>query len=357
MSENSLREPSPRFLSGQAGQALLLKVRNLKTYFFLREGIVRAVDGANFEVGRGRTLGIIGESGCGKSVTALSILRIVPHPGRTVEGEVQFHRSMRRNGSGEVTQVVDLAKLDPRGSEIRSIRGAEIAMVFQEPMSSLTPVYTIGDQIMETILLHQEINSAQAREGAIEMLDRVGMPKPSQTVDSYPHQLSGGMRQRAMIAMALSCNPSLLIADEPTTALDVTTEAQILELMRDLQQELGMSIMYITHDLGVIAEMAEDVVVMYLGKIVERADVVSLFHDPQHPYTQALLKSIPKIGRKSRQRLASIKGMVPDPYALPEGCLFHPRCPEYMEGICDQQDPRLSEVKKGHWASCLLFSP
>ncbi len=338
------------------GNSLLLEVKDLKTHFFLREGIVRAVDGANFEIGRGRTLGIIGESGCGKSVTALSILRIVPYPGRVVGGEILFHRMLQGNGSSAVTQVMDLTALDPAGDEIRSIRGAEIAMVFQEPMSSLTPVYTVGDQIMEAILLHQKVNRVEARERAIEMLDRVGMPKPSQTVDSYPHQLSGGMRQRAMIAMALSCNPSLLIADEPTTALDVTTEAQILELMGDLQHELGMAIMYITHNLGVIAEMAEDVVVMYLGKIVERADVVSLFHDPLHPYTQALLKSIPKIGRRSRQRLASIEGMVPDPYLLPEGCLFHPRCPEYMEGVCDQQEPRLLEVKKGHWASCLLFS-
>jgi len=334
----------------------LLEVRNLKTWFFLREGVVRALDGVDFDILRRRTLGIIGESGCGKSVTALSILGIVPYPGRVVGGEVLYHRLMRRGGSGEVTQVVDLAALHPRGSEIRGIRGAEIAMVFQEPMSSLTPVYTVGDQIMEAILLHQQVNRAQARERAIESLARVGMPKPSQTVDSYPHQLSGGMRQRAMIAMALSCNPSLLIADEPTTALDVTTEAQILQLMRDLQKELGMSIMYITHDLGVIAEMAEDVVVMYLGKVVERADVVSLFHDTLHPYTRALLRSIPKIGQKSRLRLASIRGMVPDPYSLPQGCLFHPRCPEYMEGLCERQEPQLLEVKEGHWASCLLYS-
>jgi len=338
------------------GNSLLVEVRDLKTYFFLREGIVRAVDGASFEIGRGRTLGIIGESGCGKSVTALSILRIVPYPGRVVGGEILFHRLLRGDGSGEVTYTVELSALDPEGDEIRSIRGAEIAMVFQEPMSSLTPVYTVGDQIMEAILLHQKVNRAEARKRAIEMLDRVGMPMPSQTVDSHPHQLSGGMRQRAMIAMALSCSPSLLIADEPTTALDVTTEAQILELMSDLQRELGMAIMYITHNLGVIAEMAEDVVVMYLGKIVERADVVSLFHDPLHPYTQALLKSIPKIGRRSRQRLASIEGMVPDPYSLPRGCLFHPRCPEYMEGICDQQEPELLEVNKTHWASCLLYA-
>jgi oligopeptide/dipeptide ABC transporter ATP-binding protein len=209
---------------------------------------------------------------------------------------------------------------------------------------------------MESILLHQEVNRWEARERAVEMLRRVGMPQPEQTVDSYPHQLSGGMRQRAMIAIALSCHPSLLIADEPTTALDVTTEAQILELMRDLQEELGMSIMFITHNLGVIAEMAEDVAVMYLGKIVERADVVSLFHSPLHPYTKALLKSIPQIGRKSQQRLASIKGSVPDPYSLPDGCLFHPRCSQFMENRCERHEPELLEVEKGHWVRCLLYS-
>jgi oligopeptide/dipeptide ABC transporter ATP-binding protein len=286
----------------------------------------------------------------------LSILRIVPPPGRIVKGEILFHRTLEDGGSDRVTEVVDLTDLDPRGDDIRSIRGKEIAMVFQEPMSSLTPVYTVGNQIMESILLHQEVNRSEARERAVEMLRRVGMPQPEQTVDSYPHQLSGGMRQRAMIAIALSCHPSLLIADEPTTALDVTTEAQILELMRDLQEELGMSIMFITHNLGVIAEMAEDVAVMYLGKIVERADVVSLFHSPLHPYTKALLKSIPQIGRKSEQRLASIKGSVPDPYSLPDGCLFHPRCSQFMENRCERHEPELLEVENGHWVRCLLHS-
>jgi oligopeptide/dipeptide ABC transporter ATP-binding protein len=336
--------------------SLLLSVKDLKTHFYVREGTVRSVDGVSFEVHQGRTLGIIGESGCGKSVTALSILRIVPPPGRIVKGKILFHRTLEDGGSDRVTEVVDLTDLDPRGDDIRSIRGKEIAMVFQEPMSSLTPVYTVGNQIMESILLHQEVNRSEARERAVEMLRRVGMPQPEQTVDSYPHQLSGGMRQRAMIAIALSCHPSLLIADEPTTALDVTTEAQILELMRDLQEELGMSIMFITHNLGVIAEMAEDVAVMYLGKIVERADVVSLFHSPLHPYTKALLKSIPQIGRKSQQRLASIKGSVPDPYSLPDGCLFHPRCSQFMENRCERHEPELLEVEKGHWVRCLLYS-
>jgi oligopeptide/dipeptide ABC transporter ATP-binding protein len=334
---------------------LLLEVKNLRTYFFLGEGTVRAVDGADFEIGRGHTLGVVGESGCGKSVTALSVLRIVPSPGRIVEGEILFHRFLQGDGS-TVTQVVDLAALNPRGSEIRSIRGAEIAMVFQEPMTSLSPVHTIGNQIMEGITLHQEVSKAEARERALGMLARVGMPQPSQTIDSYPHQLSGGMRQRGMIAMALSCNPSLLIADEPTTALDVTTEAQILELMRDLQQELGMAIMYITHDLGVIAELAEEVVVMYLGRMVERAAVDAIFYHPQHPYTRALLKSIPRIGRKSRQRLESIKGVVPDPYAIPSACPFHPRCPAFISGLCNREDPPWIEVGPGHWARCHLFA-
>jgi len=334
---------------------LLLEVKNLRTYFFLDEGTVRAVDGADFEIGRGHTLGVVGESGCGKSVTAQSVLRIVPPPGRIVEGEIIFHRFLQGDGSS-VTQVVDLTALNPRGGEIRSIRGAEIAMVFQEPMTSLSPVHTIGDQIMEAITLHQEVSKAEAREKTIEMLDRVGMPKPTQTIDSYSFELSGGMRQRGMIAMALSCNPSLLIADEPTTALDVTTEAQILELMRDLQQELGMAIMYITHDLGVIAEMAEDVVVMYLGKVVERADVDSIFHNPQHPYMRALLKSIPRIGKKSRQRLESIKGVVPDPYAIPRGCPFHPRCPDFISGLCNREEPAFSRVGPGHSARCHLYT-
>ena len=329
----------------------LLEVKDLQVHFRLREGLVRAVDGASFEVKQGQTLGVIGESGCGKSVTSLAILRIVPYPGKIVRGEILFHRSIDSGERG--TEVMDLANMDPGGDEIRRIRGGEISMVFQEPMSSLTPVYTVGSQIMEAILLHQRLSNSDARDKAIEILDRVGMPKPSQTVDSYPHQLSGGMRQRAMIAIALSCRPSLLIADEPTTALDVTTEAQILELMKGLQQELGMSIMYITHNLGVIAEMADQVVVMYLGRIVERADVRSLFHDPLHPYTRALLGSIPRIGRKSRERLVSIKGIVPDAYSLPHGCLFHPRCAECREGVCDRREPELIEVQKGHWVSCL----
>jgi oligopeptide/dipeptide ABC transporter ATP-binding protein len=333
---------------------VLIKIENLKTYFFLDEGTVRAVDGVDMKIKREHTLGVVGESGCGKSVTARSILRIVPKPGRIVEGEITLHRILGGNNGCMVTEEVKLTDLDPRSAEIRSIRGCEIALVPQEPMMSLSPVHTLSNQIMEAIILHQGVSKAEAREKAIEMLDLVGMPQPSRTIDRYPHELSGGMRQRGMIAMALSCYPSLLIADEPTTALDVTTEAQILQLMRRLQYELGMAIMYITHNLGVIAQMAEDVAVMYLGKVVEQADVDTIFHNPAHPYTQALLQSIPRLGQRTRdrQRLASIQGMVPDPYAIPKGCSFHPRCSEAVAGVCDQQDPPLVEVEPGHKVRC-----
>ena len=252
-----------------------------------------------------------------------------------------------------------MAQLDPKGPEARSIRGAEISMVFQEPMTSLSPVHSIGDQIIEAILLHQEVDKTEARRLAIEMLARVGMPHPGRTIDRYPHQLSGGMRQRAMIAMALSCQPAILIADEPTTALDVTTQAQILSLMKELQDELGMAIIFITHDLGVIAQMADFVVVMYLGEVVEMADVTSIFYDPKHPYTQSLLRSIPRLGRKSLQqqatRLMAIKGTVPDPYSIPKGCPFHPRCRKAIRGVCDQQDPPFLELEGGHKVRCVLY--
>ena len=330
---------------------LLVEVKDLKTYFYLDEGMVRAVDGAQFDVYRGKTLGVVGESGCGKSVTARSIMRIVPKPGRIVGGQILYHRAS--NGHGE--EVLDLSSLAAQGDRMRGIRGSEIAMVFQEPMTSLSPVHTIGNQIMEVIMLHQGVSKAEARELSIEMLDLVGMPLPSRTIDQYSHELSGGMRQRAMIAMALSCRPSLLVADEPTTALDVTTEAQILKLMRQLQDELGMAIMYITHNLGVIAQMAEDVVVMYMGEVVEQATVDTIFHAPVHPYTCALLQSIPRLGQKlgGGQRLASIRGMVPDPYALPKGCKFHPRCSAFKSGLCDQIDPEMIEVSPGHGVRCL----
>jgi len=308
--------------------------------------VVHAVDGVSFSIEQQKTLGVVGESGCGKSVTGLSMMGLVPMPpGKIVEGEILY----RRNGN-----VIDITKLNPKGKEIRAIRGDEIAMIFQEPMTSLNPVYTIGNQIMEAIILHQKVHKKEARGRAIQMLEAVGIPSPEQRVDEYPHQLSGGMRQRAMIAMALSCNPSLLIADEPTTALDVTIQAQILELMKKLQDEFRMAIMMITHNLGVIAETSDNMVVMYMGKVVEQSDVRSVFHNPKHPYTQGLMKSIPSLAKR-KERLEPIKGVVPDPYSLPPGCLFNPRCPYAME-ICGKEEPPFLEVEGGHWAKCWLYA-
>jgi oligopeptide/dipeptide ABC transporter ATP-binding protein len=334
---------------------LLLEVKDLKTQFFTEDGIVRAVDGVSFEMKRGETLGIVGESGCGKSVTARSILQIVEHPGRIVDGQILFHRVSRADGS-EVSETVNLVALSARGPEIRAVRGKDIAMIFQEPMTSLSPIHTIGNQITEAIRLHLPVSQSEAEERAIELLRRVGIPQPADRMDTYTFQLSGGMRQRAMIAMALSCTPSLLIADEPTTALDVTTQAQILDLMRELKDEMGMSIMLITHDLGVVAEMADDVVVMYLGTVAERGGVVDVFHDAHHPYTQALLRSIPKYGlRAAGQRLDSIRGMVPDPYSRPEGCPYHPRCDHVMPGKCDRISPPSFQMGPDRVVRCLLY--
>jgi peptide/nickel transport system ATP-binding protein len=335
-------------------QPPLLSVRNLKTYFPQDEGTVKAVDGASFDLYPGRTLGIVGESGCGKSITARSILRIIDRPGRIVAGEILFRRRTPVDG-GRADEVVDLSKLEPDSHAMRAIRGAEIALVFQEPMSSFSPVHTVGEQIIEAIMLHQQVNRRQARAKAIEMLRQVGIPLPEQRVDQLSHQLSGGLRQRAMIAMALSCHPTLLIADEPTTALDVTTQAQILDLLRHLQLEYGMAIMLITHDLGVIAEMADTVVVMYLGRVVEHASVDELFYAPKHPYTQALLRSMPRLRSHSRERLASIAGSVPHPYNRPSGCPFHPRCAAFMPGVCDQHEPQLQATSEQHLVSCLLY--
>ena len=330
----------------------LLSVRNLKTYFAQDEGVVRAVDGVSFDVAPGATLGIVGESGCGKSVTARAILRIVDRPGRIVDGEILFRRRPTNGGPGP---VVDLAKLEPNGAEMRAIRGAEIALIFQEPMSSFSPVHTIGNQIIEAILLHQPVDRRTARRKTIEMLRRVGVSSPEERVDQLSNQLSGGLRQRAMIAMALSCRPTLLIADEPTTALDVTTQTQILELMRQLQKEDGMAIMLITHDLGVIAEMATDVAVMYLGRVVEQAPVDAIFHDPRHPYTKALLRSIPRLRSNRHERLTPIAGAVPHPYDRPTGCPFHSRCADFMPGVCDRRAPALKPVAAQHAVSCFLY--
>lgn len=323
----------------------LVELRDLHTYFYTEDGVVKAVDGVSFAIEPERTLGVVGESGCGKSVTALSIMGLVPMPpGKITAGEILFHRNGR---------PVRLTSLNPKGREYRSIRGKEIAMIFQEPMTSLNPVFTIGYQIMEAIRLHQKASKKEARTRAIEVLRQVGIPLPEQRVDEYPHQLSGGMRQRAMIAMALSCNPSLLIADEPTTALDVTIQAQVLDLMRDIQQKFRTSIMFITHNLGVVAEMCQDVVVMYLGKVVEQAPVGPLFHTPKHPYTQGLLHSIPSLATK-KQRLEPITGVVPDPLDAPPGCPFNPRCPHVME-VCTKEMPPLISVGPEHKAACWLY--
>lgn len=326
----------------------ILEVRNLRTYFALEEGTLKAVDGVDFTIGANQTVGIIGESGSGKSVTAQSILQIVPPPGSIESGEILLHQS---DGT-----TIDLNKLNPRSKEIRAIRGKAISMVFQEPMTSLSPVHTIGSQIVEAILLHITRSKRQAKELALDMINRVGISNPRQRFGEYPHQLSGGMRQRAMIAMALSCSPSLLIADEPTTALDVTVQAQILELMKALQEQFGMAIMYITHDLGVIAEIADEVNVMYLGRVVERASTVELFKNPLHPYTRRLLKSIPRLGGRGRGRLDAIRGNVPVPLNPPPQCGFASRCDEFIAGKCDAAVPALVNMGNDHDLRCYLYS-
>jgi len=326
--------------------APLIEIQNLHVAFPLEDGVVNAVHDVSFTIPRGKTVGLVGESGCGKSMTGLSLLNLVPPPGRIVGGRILYYRDRSASGS----PPIDIAALSPHGDTIRSIRGAEIAMIFQEPMSSLTPVYTIGQQIGEAVRLHQQVSKDEARQRAIEMLTRVGIPAPEQRVDEYPHQLSGGMRQRAMIAMALSCNPVLLIADEPTTALDVTVQAQILDLMRQFQQEMGMAILIISHDLGVIADLAEGVVVMYAGKVVEQGSAEAVFYDPQHPYTRGLLRAAPVLGGASQTRLYSIPGTVPSPLAMPRGCAFRPRCPERFASCMEQ--PELKECSEGHWVRC-----
>ncbi len=318
--------------------AALLEVRGLQTHFASERGVVRAVDGVDLRIERGRTLGIVGESGCGKSVTALSIMGLVPQPpGRIAAGEVLFE--------GE-----DLLKLPP--GRLRDLRGDQLSMIFQEPMTSLNPAFPVGEQISEAIVRHRDVSAAEARAQAIEMLRRVRMPSPERRADDYPHQLSGGMRQRVMIGMALACNPKLLIDDEPTTALDVTIQAQILELMRALRAELGTAIILITHDLGVIAELADDVIVMYAGQVIERCAVPRLFAEPQHPYTIGLLGSIPRL-HLEQERLSAIEGFVPDAAAMPQGCRFHPRCPFSVEK-CRKEAPPLAEITKNHFVACWM---
>jgi oligopeptide/dipeptide ABC transporter ATP-binding protein len=320
----------------------LIQLKNLTTHFFTPEGVVKAVERVSFGIDKGRTLGVLGESGCGKSVTALTIMRLIPDPpGKILGGEIEFEGS-------------DLLRLSP--AAMRQVRGKDIAMIFQEPMTSLNPVYTIGDQIAETYVIHQGMNKTEAFQRAAEMLRLVGIPAPERRVNEYPHQLSGGMRQRAMIAMAMACRPKLLIADEPTTALDVTIQAQILDLMLGLQEEVGMAILIITHDLGVIAEVSDEVVVMYAGQVVEYASIETLFLQPRHPYTLGLMTSIPQLGRKFREgkaRLKEIPGLVPNLIRLPPGCLFQPRCPMAFQA-CTQERPPLFSLDEGHGVRCWL---
>ncbi len=321
----------------------LLTVTNLKTHFFTDEGVIRAVDGVSLTIDKGETLGVVGESGCGKSVTALSIMRLIPQPpGRIVEGEIRYDG---RN------------LLELRPAQMRKVRGKEISMIFQEPMTSLNPVFTCGEQIAEALRLHEGLSRRDAMDKTVEMLKLVHISNPERRVKEYPHQLSGGMRQRVMIAMALSCNPKLLIADEPTTALDVTIQAQILDLLNELKARLGMAVMLITHDMGVIAETARRVVVMYAALVVEEAPVGELFKEPLHPYTQGLLRSIPRIdlAATQRRRLETIQGVVPTIKGdVPPGCRFAPRCP-YVKAVCTEKDPVLKEVKPGHKVSCWLY--
>ncbi len=330
-------------------QQTTLEIKNLKTYFTLEGKTVKAVDGVSLTLLRNETLGLVGESGCGKSITATSIMRLIKSPpGKIVDGEILLHQG--DNGS---SQVIDIVKLDPHGAKMRSIRGGEIAMVFQEPMTSLNPLYSVGTQIAETVQLHQKVSKREALDRAFEMLQKVQISDARRRLHEYPHQLSGGMRQRVMIALALSCNPAILLADEPTTALDVTVQAQILDLMRALQQDFQSSIVMITHNLGVVSQMADRVAVMYLGKIVELAPVRETFHHPLHPYTIGLLNSVPVLGKKARKKLVPIRGMVPSPIDQIRGCPFAARCPQVMQ-VCREEMPPLREVQAGHHVACWL---
>ncbi|MVA75583.1 ATP-binding cassette domain-containing protein [Auraticoccus sp. F435] len=351
---------------------LVLKLDGLRTQFVLDDGVVEAVEGVDLEMRRGETLAVVGESGCGKSVMARSILQLVDRPGRIVGGQVWVPRppaeavasrrrpGLLRRGRPEPVQqedgpegMVNLIGAEPE--MIRAVRGKRIAMVFQEPMTSLSAVHTVGNQIIEAIQLHEPMSKEAARERAVDLLRRVGIAGPEKRIDTYPFQLSGGMRQRVMIAMALSCGPELLIADEPTTALDVTTQAQILELLAELREDLGMAIMLITHDLGVAARLADSVAVMYLGRVVERGELAEIFRSPRHPYTQALLRSVPKLGRRRGERLAPVRGMVPHPYARPSGCTFRDRCDHFIPGSCDTALPPLIRDEQGHEVRCVLY--
>jgi oligopeptide/dipeptide ABC transporter ATP-binding protein len=337
----------------------LLSVRNLHVTFGLDDGSVKAVDGVSFDVLPGQVVGIVGESGCGKSVTMRSILQLIDKPGQIKDGEILF---LSRNQDGSEGPIIDLVKLDKRGQQMRAIRGAEIGLIPQEPMAAFSPVHSVGDQIIEAIQLHarqwradgKSLSREEARVIVVDLFRDVGISMPEQRVDSYSWQLSGGLRQRAMIAMALSCKPRLLIADEPTTAIDVTTQAQVLALLRDLQRKYGMAIIFITHDLGVIAQMANQVVVMYLGRVVEQGPVDAIFHTPKHPYTRALLRSIPSIAGETQTALPTILGTLPHPFNRPTGCPYHPRCDERLASRCSDEVPDLYPLENRQSASCFL---
>jgi peptide/nickel transport system ATP-binding protein len=345
--------PAPPQFPGQ--EHPLLSVRDLKVHFFMDEGVVKAVDGISFDVYPGQVFGIVGESGCGKSVAMKAILRIVEPPGRIVSGQILLHRTRSGEDGSEADAVQDLTRLDPGGREMRGIRGGEIALIPQEPMAAFSPVHSVGNQIIEAITLHQTVGARDARGVAVQLSRDVGIPDPEERLEAYSWQLSGGLRQRAIIAMALSCNPRLLIADEPTTAVDVTTQAQVLRLLRELQQRRNAAIIFITHDLGVIAQMADHVMVMYLGLVMEQGPVETIFHAAKHPYTQALLRSIPSVQSTPRVTLPTISGSLPHPFNRPRGCPFHPRCPHFIPGKCDQQPPPLRSVAEGHLVSCVLY--
>ncbi|MFN2216763.1 MAG: ABC transporter ATP-binding protein [Anaerolineales bacterium] len=338
----------------QLGKDELIRIHDLKVSFSLDEGTVQALDGVDLVIKKGKVVGVVGESGCGKSIMARSIIRIIPDPGKIDQGEILLRTKIGSNNGEE--HVIDLAKIDPEDEIMRQIRWGEISMIFQEPMSSFSSYHTLGNQISEAILVHQDISKQDAEKLAIDMLDRVGIPNAATRITQYPHEFSGGMRQRAMIAMALICNPSLLIADEPTTSLDVTIQAQMLELMRNLRSDFGSSVVFITHNLGVIAQIADEVDIMYMGKIVESGSVRDIFNDPKHPYTVNLLQAIPKITGSVKERLVAIEGSIPSPFERVSGCPFHPRCNQIIKGVCEDQIPVLTDFGNEHKAVCHLYS-